>query len=72
MKKNKVSGQMRSIVEQTEYDSAEIVAKALYEQDCLDEPSVEALVLGTLRIIIEEYASNPASVISYYKRRKRN
>jgi hypothetical protein len=72
MKKNKVSGQMRSIVEQTEYDSAEIVAKALYEQDCLDEPSVEALVLGTLRIIIEEYANNPASVISYYKRRKRN
>jgi len=72
MKKNKVSGQMRSIVEQTEYDSAEIVAKALYEQDCLDEPSVEALVLGTLRIIIEEYANNPASVISYYKRRKTN
>ncbi len=70
MKENKVSGQMRSIVELTEYNSAAVVAKALYEQDCLEEPSVEALALCTLRIIIEEYAHNPASLISYYKRRK--
>ncbi len=72
MKKNKTSGQIRFNLEQLEYDSAAVVAKALYEQDCLDKPSVEALALRTLRIIIEEHAENPASLISYYKRRKRS
>lgn len=72
MKKNKPSGQMRSILEPTEYESAAVVAKTLHEQDCLDEPTVEALALCTLRIVVEEYAENPASLISYYKRRRRN
>jgi hypothetical protein len=67
MKKNKNSG-----LEPPEYDSAVAVAIALYEQDCLDEPSVEALASRPLRIIIEEYAENPASLISYYKRKKRS
>jgi hypothetical protein len=66
MKKNNNSG-----LEPPEYDSAAVVAIALYEQGCLDEPSVEALALRTLRILIEEYAENPASLISYYKRKKR-
>jgi hypothetical protein len=72
MKKNKASGQICFNLESPEYESAAVVAKALYDHDCLDEPSLEALALRTLRIIIEEYAENPGSLISYYKRKKKS
>jgi hypothetical protein len=63
---------MRSILPRHEYDSAAVVAKALYEEDCLDAPTVEALTLRTIRIIIKEYEENPVSFVSYYKRKKMN
>lgn len=72
MKENRSSSQIRSILPQSEYDSAAIVANVLYRENCLEEPSVEALALSTIRIIIEEYAENPQSLISYYKKNKKN
>ena len=67
---NRHSGQMRSILPQPIYDSAEVIAKKLHEEDCLEEPSVEALAVRTLSIIIKEYAENPLSFISYYRKRQ--
>lgn len=72
MKENEFSNQIRSLLPQSEYDSAAIVAKALYKENCLDEPSVEALASCTIRIIIKEYTENPQSLISYYKRKKKD
>ena len=39
-------------------------------EDCLEKPSIEAVVFRTLQIMTEEYTSNPQSLILYYKKRK--
>ncbi|MGB7952404.1 MAG: hypothetical protein WCF23_00360 [Candidatus Nitrosopolaris sp.] len=55
---------------QTQYDSTLSIAKRLYEEDCLEKPSIEAVVLRTLQIMTEEYNSNSQSLVLYYKERK--
>jgi len=46
------------------------IAKRLYEEDCLEKPNVDALILRTLQIIMEEYTWNPESLVLYFKKRK--
>ena len=55
---------------QTQYDSTLSIAKRLYEEDCLEKPNIDALVLRTLQIMMEEYASNPESLVLYFKKRR--
>jgi hypothetical protein len=49
---------------QTQYDSTLSIAKRLYEEDCLEKPNIEAPILRALQILMEEYTSNPESIIS--------
>ena len=53
-----------------QYDSALSIAKRLHEEQCLEKPNIEALILRTLMIMMEEYASNPESLVLYFKKRK--
>jgi hypothetical protein len=55
---------------QTQYDSTLSIAERLYEEDCLEKPSIEAVVLRTLQIMTEQYTSDPQSLVLYYKKRK--
>jgi hypothetical protein len=55
---------------QREYDSTLSIAKRLYEEGCLEKPNIDALVLRTLQIMMEEYASNPESLVLYFEKRK--
>ncbi|HYT44401.1 MAG TPA: hypothetical protein VEP90_18880, partial [Methylomirabilota bacterium] len=55
---------------QTQYDSTLSIAKRLHEEQCLEKPNIEALILRTLKIMVEEYTSNPESLVLYFKKRK--
>jgi hypothetical protein len=55
---------------QSEFDSTLSIAKRLYEEGCLEKPEIDALVLRTLQIMMEEYASNPESLVLYFEKRK--
>jgi hypothetical protein len=46
------------------------IAKKLHEEGVLKEPSIEALLLNTLKIVIKEYSSDPQSLVMYFKKRK--
>lgn len=45
------------------------LAKTLYDEKVLKEPTIESLILSTIDILEKEYSSNPSSVIMYYKKR---
>ncbi len=45
------------------------LAKILYDEKVLKEPTIESLILSTIDILEKEYSSNPSSVITYYKKR---
>ena len=52
------------------YNTYLSIAKRLYEEDILEEPTTEALLLQTLRIVNKEYVSDPQSLVKYFKKRK--
>jgi len=55
---------------QLQYNTCCRIAKILYEEGVLEEPSVEALSIRTLEIVVKEYNSSPPGLINYYKKRK--
>lgn len=56
-------------VSQSQYDISLSIATRLNQENALKEPTIEELVLATLRILIKEYEENPQSVITYYLKR---
>jgi len=57
-------------ISQTQNDILLSIAKKLHEEGVLKEPSIEALLLNTLKIVIKEYSSDPQSLVMYFKKRK--
>jgi hypothetical protein len=57
-------------ISQTQNDILLSIAKRLYEEGALKEPTIEALLLNTLDIVIKEYSSDPQSLVMYFKKRK--
>ena len=57
-------------ISQTQNDILLSVAKKLHEEGVLKEPSIEVLLLNTLKIAIKEYSSDPQSLVMYFKKRK--
>jgi hypothetical protein len=55
---------------QLQYNTCCRIAKILHEEGVLEEPSVEALSLRTLEIVVKEYNSNPPGLINYFMKRK--
>jgi hypothetical protein len=56
-------------ISQSQHDTFISIAKRLSQENGLKEPTIEELVLATLRILIKEYEENPQSVITYYLKR---
>jgi hypothetical protein len=56
-------------VSQSQYDISLSIVTRLSQENALKEPTMEELVLATLRILIKEYEENPQSVITYYLKR---
>ena len=54
---------------QSQYDKSSSIATRLNQENALKEPTVEELILSTLRILIKEYDENPQSVIAYFHKR---
>lgn len=52
------------------YNTYLSVAKRLYDEDVLEEPTIAALLLHTLQIMNKEYGSDPQSLVMYFKKRK--
>ena len=44
------------------------IARRLNQEKVLKEPTIEELMLTTLKILIKEYEENPESVITYFLR----
>jgi hypothetical protein len=44
------------------------IARRLNQENVLKEPTIEELMLTTLRILMKEYEENPQSVITYFLR----
>ena len=57
-------------ISQTQNDILLSIAKRLCEECALKEPTIEALLLNTLEIVIKEYSSDPKSLVMYFKKRK--
>ena len=56
-------------VSQSQHDTSISIAKRLSQENGLKEPTIEELMLATLRILIREFEENPQSVITYYLKR---
>jgi hypothetical protein len=56
-------------VSQSQHDTSISIAKRLSQENGLKEPTIEELMLATLRILIKEYEENPQSVITYFLKR---
>jgi hypothetical protein len=54
---------------QSQYDNSSSIATRLNQENALREPTIEELLLSTLRILIREYEDNPQSVIAYFLNR---
>jgi hypothetical protein len=54
---------------QSQYDNSSSIATRLNQENALKEPTIEELILSTLRILIKEYEDNPQSVIAYFLKR---
>jgi hypothetical protein len=54
---------------QSQYDNSSSIATRLNQENALREPTIEELILSTLRILIREYEDNPQSVIAYFLKR---
>lgn len=54
---------------QSQYDDSSSIATRLNQENALKEPTIEELILSTLRILIKEYEENPQSVIAYFLKR---
>jgi hypothetical protein len=56
-------------VSQSQHDTSISIAKRLSQENGLNAPTIEELMLATLRILIKEYEENPQSVITYFLKR---
>ena len=54
---------------QSQYGKSSSIAIRLNQENALKEPTIEELILSTLRILIKEYEENPQSVIAYFLKR---
>ena len=54
---------------QSQHDILLSVARRLHEEKVLKKPTIEELMLATLRILIKEYQENPQSVTAYFQKR---
>jgi hypothetical protein len=54
---------------QSQHDTFLSIARRLNQENVLKEPTIEELMLATLRILIKEYEENPQSVITYFLKR---
>ena len=54
---------------QSQFDNSSSIATRLNQENALKEPTIEELILSTLRILIREYKDNPQSVIAYFLKR---
>lgn len=54
---------------QSQYDNSSSIATRLNQENALKEPTIEELILSTLRILIKEYEDSPQSVIAYFLKR---
>ena len=54
---------------QSQHDTLLSVARRLHQENVLKKPTIEELMLTTLRILIKEYQDNPQSVITYFQKR---
>jgi hypothetical protein len=54
---------------QSQHDTLLSVARRLHQENVLKKPTIEELMLTTLRILIKEYQENPQSVITYFQKR---
>jgi hypothetical protein len=54
---------------QSQHDILLSVARRLHQENVLKKPTIEELMLTTLRILIKEYQDNPQSVITYFQKR---
>jgi hypothetical protein len=54
---------------QSQHDIFLSIARRLNQENVLKEPTIEELMLATLRILIKEYEENPQSVITYFLKR---
>jgi hypothetical protein len=54
---------------QSQFDNSSSIATRLNQENALKEPTIEELILSTLRILIREYEDNPQSVIAYFLKR---
>jgi hypothetical protein len=57
---------VRIELSQSQYDNSSSIATRLNQENALREPTIEELLLSTLRILIREYEDNPQSVIAYF------
>ena len=55
---------------QSQHDILLSVARRLHQENVLKKPTIEELMLTTLRILIKEYQENPRSVSTYFQKRK--
>jgi hypothetical protein len=60
---------VRIEVSQPQYDISLSIATRLNQENALNEPTIEELIRTTLRILINEYESDPRRVINYYLKR---
>lgn len=54
---------------QSQHDTLLSVARRLHQENVLKKPTIEELMLATLRILIKEYQENPQSVTAYFQKR---
>jgi hypothetical protein len=54
---------------QSEHDTLLSVARRLHQENVLKKPTIEELMLTTLKILIKEYQENPESVTTYFQQR---
>ena len=46
------------------------IARRLKQENVLKEPTIEELMLATLKILTKEYRDNPQSVVAYFLKRR--
>jgi hypothetical protein len=54
---------------QSQHDTLLSVARRLHQENVLKKPTIEELMLTTLKILIKEYQENPESVTTYFQQR---
>ena len=54
---------------ESQHDILLSVARRLNQENVLKKPTIEELMLATLRILIKEYQENPQSVTAYFQKR---